>query len=83
MLVVTQSNLPNLSNSHIQPVPRALTREVRVSRRDCPEPIKSDLRDPAKIVPMLNQAITKFSSGRVEAARALPSGDLILWVDNV
>ena len=32
---------------------------------------------------MLNRAIAKFSSGRVEAARALPSGDLILRVDSV
>ena len=31
---------------------------------------------------MLNQAITKFSDGRVEAARALPSGDLVLRVDS-
>ena len=31
---------------------------------------------------MLNRAIAKFSNGRVEAARALPSGDLILRVDS-
>ena len=31
---------------------------------------------------MLNQAITKFFDGRVEAARALPSGDLVLRVDS-
>ena len=31
---------------------------------------------------MLNQAITKSSDGRVEAARLLPSGDLVLQVDS-
>ena len=66
----------------VQPVPQALTREVRVSRRDCAGPGKGDLCDPAKVVPMLNQAITKFSDGRVEAARLLPSGDLVLRVDS-
>ena len=66
----------------VQPVPRALTREVHVSRRDCTGLVKGDLSDPAKVVPMLNQAITKFSGGRVEAARPLPSGDLVLRVDS-
>ena len=75
---VTQSNLPSLPTPRVQPVPQSLAREVRVSRRDCPDPIRGDLQDPAKVVPMLNQAITKFSDGRVEAARALPSGDLVL-----
>ena len=55
---------------------------MRVSWRDCPDLIRSNLRDLAKIVPMLNQAITKFSGGRVEAAQALPSGDLVLQVDS-
>ena len=32
---------------------------------------------------MLNRAITKFSSGQIEAARALPSGDLVLRMDSV
>ena len=45
-------------------------------------PVKGDLRDPTKVVPMLNRAIAKFSSGRVEAARALPSDDLVLRVDS-
>ena len=67
----------------IQPVPRALTREVRVSRRECPDPVKNNLRDPARVVPMLNQAIAQFSGGRVEATRDLPSGDLILRVNSV
>lgn len=31
---------------------------------------------------MLNQAITRFSDGQVEAARALPSGYLVLRVDS-
>ena len=35
------------------------------------------------MVPMLNQTIAKFSHGWVEAAWALSSGDLILWVDSV
>lgn len=80
---VTQANLPSLPAPRIQPVPRALTREVRVSRRECPDPVENNLRDPARVVPMLNQAIAQFSGGRVEAARALPSGDLILRVDSV
>lgn len=62
---VAQTGLPA---PRIQPVPKALTREVRVSRRDCPGPVKGDLQDPAKIVPMLNQAIAKFSGGWMEAA---------------
>lgn len=77
-----RSNPTNLPNPQIQPVPRTLTREVRVSRRDCPDTTKSELQDPAKVVPLLNQAIAKFSNGQVEAARALPSGDLILRVDS-
>lgn len=66
----------------VQPIPRALTREVHVSRRDCAGLVKGDLSDPAKVVPMLNQAIINYSSGRVEAARPLPSGDLVLRVDS-
>ena len=80
---VAQSNLHSLPAPRIQPVPRALTREVRVSRQDCPDPAKDNLRDPARVVPMLNQAIAKLSNGRVEAARALPSGDLVLRVDSI
>lgn len=79
---VTQAGLPSPPTTRVQPVPRTLTREVRVSRRNCPGPIKDSLRDPAKVVPMLNQAIARFSKGQVEAARALPSGDLILRVDS-
>ena len=64
--------------SCIQPVSQTLTQEMQVSQQNCPDLIKSNLQDPAKIVSMLNQAITKFFSGQVEAARALPSGDLVL-----
>lgn len=38
-----RSNPTNLPNPRIQPVPRTLTREVRVSRRDCPDTTKSEL----------------------------------------
>lgn len=80
---VTQANLPSLPAPWIQPVPRALTWEVRVSCWECPDPVKNNLQDPAMVVPLLNQAIAQFSGGWVEAARALPSSDLILWVDSV
>ena len=79
---VTQSNLPSLPTPRVQPVPQSLAREVRVSRRDCPDLVRGDLQDPAKVVPMLNQTITKFSDGQVKAAQALSSGDLVLQVDS-
>ena len=66
----------------MQPVPQTLTREVHVSRWDCAGLVKENLSDPAKVVPMLNQAISKYSGGQFEAARPLPSGDLILQVDS-
>lgn len=51
---VAQANHPpppggRLPAPRIQPVPRALTREVRVSRRECPDPVKNNLRDPARV----------------------------------
>ena len=79
---VTQAGLPSQPTTRIQPVPRTLTQEVHISRRNCPSPVKDGLRDPTKVVPMLNQAISQFSIGQVEAAQALPSGDLVLRVDS-
>src|SRR5699024_6808240 len=65
-----------------QPVPQVLSREVRISRQSCPDPVKDNLQDPAKIVSLLSYAVGGHTKGRVEAVRVLPSGDLILWVDS-
>lgn len=66
----------------IQPVPQHLAREVRISRRECPESVRLEATSPATMVPMVNQAIGRFTTGKVEAARQLPSGDLIFRVDS-
>ena len=60
---VTQSNLPSLPTPHVQPVSQSLAQDVQVFWQDCPDLVRDDLQDPAKVVSMLNQAITKFSDG--------------------
>lgn len=41
-----------------------------------------NLKDPVKIVPVVNKAIARFTKGQVEATQALSSGDLVLQVDS-
>lgn len=54
---------------------------MRISRCNCAD-LTDNLKDPVKIVPMVNKAIARFTKGQVEATQSLPSGDLVLQVDS-